>query len=86
MEAVISRARKLNTTILLKSRHDIITDGERYKIKTIGNSGMTVVGTGDVLAGIAGALVCRIAPPSRAAVAASFLNSRAETCWQTKLA
>lgn len=77
LNIVMGWANKFNTTVLLKSRHDIITDGKRYKIKTIGNAGMTVGGTGDVLAGIAGAIVCRGAPPFRAAVAASFLNSRA---------
>lgn len=70
-------ASKLGATILLKSRYDIITDGARFRIKNIGNPGMTTGGTGDVLAGIAGALLSRGAPPFRAAVAASFINSYA---------
>jgi len=70
-------ASKLRCTILLKSRYDIITDGNLFKVKTIGNAGMTVGGTGDVLAGVAGAILCRGAGPYRSAVAASFLNSYA---------
>jgi NAD(P)H-hydrate epimerase len=47
-------ARELSTTILLKSRFDIIAspDGRTLLNKT-GNPGMTVGGTGDVLAGVA---------------------------------
>ncbi|MDH5806909.1 MAG: NAD(P)H-hydrate dehydratase [Candidatus Methanomethylicaceae archaeon] len=72
---VMKWASKFNATILLKSRYDIITDGNRFKIKIIGNPGMTVGGTGDVLAGIVGAFLSRGISPFRAATAASFLNS-----------
>ena len=68
-------ASKLSSTILLKSRFDIITDGCKYKIKTIGNPGMTAGGTGDVLSGIVGAIMSRGGGPFRSAVAGSFLNS-----------
>jgi len=74
---VMKWASKLNVTFLLKGRYDIITDGERYKIKTIGNPGLTAGGTGDVLAGIVGGFMSRGADPYRSAVAASFLNSHA---------
>lgn len=77
LETVKRWAKCLNTTILLKSRYDIITDGEKFKIKTIGNAGMTAGGTGDVLAGIVGALMSRGGAPFRSAVGASFLNSYA---------
>ncbi len=70
-------ASRLGATLLLKSKHDIITDGSRYRVKNIGNPGMTAGGTGDVLAGVAGALLSRGAEPFRAAVAASFINSYA---------
>ncbi len=70
-------ASRLGVTILLKSRYDIISDGSRYRVKNIGNPGMTVGGTGDVLAGVVGALLSRGADPFRAAVAASFINSYA---------
>lgn len=70
-------ASRLGVTILLKSRYDVISDGCRYRVKNIGNPGMTVGGTGDVLAGVTGALLSRGAEPFRAAVAASFVNSYA---------
>lgn len=75
LDIVMRWASKFGSTILLKSRYDIITDGKRFKIKTIGNPGLTVGGTGDVLSGIVGALLSRGADTYRAAVAGSFLNS-----------
>jgi NAD(P)H-hydrate epimerase len=75
IEIVKKWAKKLNAVIILKAHYDIITDGNRVKIKTIGNPGMTVGGTGDVLAGMIGGLLSKGIEPFRATVAASFLNS-----------
>jgi len=75
LDTVMRWASKLGATILLKSRYDIISDGKKFKVKTIGNPGLTVGGTGDVLSGIVGAILSRGANPFRAAVAGSFLNS-----------
>ncbi|MCS7097710.1 MAG: NAD(P)H-hydrate dehydratase [Candidatus Methanomethyliaceae archaeon] len=75
LDIVMKWAIKLNATILLKSRYDIITDGNKFKIKVIGNPGMTIGGTGDVLAGMVGALLSRGIEPFKAATASSFLNS-----------
>ncbi|MDH5811843.1 MAG: NAD(P)H-hydrate dehydratase [Candidatus Methanomethylicaceae archaeon] len=75
LDTVMRWASKFGATILLKSRYDIITDGNRFKIKTIGNPGLTVGGTGDVLSGIVGAFVSKGIDPYRSAVAGSFLNS-----------
>ncbi|MBW3013102.1 NAD(P)H-hydrate dehydratase [Candidatus Woesearchaeota archaeon] len=48
---------KPDKIVLLKGRIDYISDGHKlFKNKT-GNPGMTVAGTGDVLAGIVGALI-----------------------------
>ncbi len=47
-------AKKTKSVILLKGREDIITDGYRIRFNRTGNAGMTVGGTGDVLAGIIG--------------------------------
>lgn len=76
-EIVKRWAKSLNATILLKSRYDIITNGQKIKIKTIGNPGLTIGGTGDVLAGIVGALMSKGESPYRSAVGGSFLNSYA---------
>ena len=50
-------AKDLGSVIVLKGREDLITDGERTRVNRTGSPGMTVGGTGDVLAGaIAGLL------------------------------
>ena len=63
-------------TILLKGHIDIITDGERVRFNRTGDPGMTVGGTGDVLAGICGALLCTL-PAFEAACIAAYVNGRA---------
>ncbi len=67
-------ARNTNTTILLKGPVDIISDGERTKLNRTGNPGMTVGGTGDVLAGIIGALSAVSEDKFEAACAGAFLS------------
>ena len=62
--------------VLLKGNVDLISDGEVVRANATGNPGMTVGGTGDVLAGITAAFYAR-ASPLRAAVAAAFVNGRA---------
>jgi NAD(P)H-hydrate epimerase len=49
-------ARRLSTVILLKSPTDIIATPDGVKQNTTGNPGMTVGGTGDILAGITAGL------------------------------
>jgi hydroxyethylthiazole kinase-like uncharacterized protein yjeF len=69
-DAVESFAADLGVTLLVKGRHDIVSDGERTRVNRTGNPGMTVGGTGDVLAGVTGALAARLAPCEAAAVGA----------------
>ena len=69
-------ARERAATILLEGKVDLITDGEIVRANTTGNPGMTVGGTGDVLAGIAAAFYARTSA-LRAASAAAFVNGRA---------
>ena len=66
-----------NIVILLKGPVDVISDGATTYLCRMGVPGMTVGGTGDVLAGVAaGALaVCR--DPLKAAAAAAYTNNRA---------
>lgn len=52
-------AKNLKATILLKSRIDIISDGKKIKLNRTGNPAMSVGGTGDVLAGIVGAMLAK---------------------------
>lgn len=75
-ETLMSFARDMHLTILLKGKVDLITDGQIVRGNATGNAGMTVGGTGDVLAGITGAFYCK-ASPLRAAVAAAFVNGTA---------
>jgi NAD(P)H-hydrate epimerase len=62
--------------ILLKGETDVITDGRRVRFNRTGSPAMTVGGTGDVLAGITGALLCSL-PAFEAACIAAYVNGRA---------
>jgi len=70
-------AKKLNATILVKGKTDIICDKERSKLNFTGNPGMTVGGTGDVLGGIVAGLMAQHVDPFEAAVAGAFVNGAA---------
>jgi hydroxyethylthiazole kinase-like uncharacterized protein yjeF len=63
-------------TILLKGAVDIISDGNRVRFNRTGSPLMTVGGTGDVLAGVAGALFCQL-PAFDAACIAAYVNGKA---------
>ena len=69
-------AREKGLVVLLKGKVDLISDGEVVRANTTGNPGMTVGGTGDVLAGITAAFYAR-SSALRAATAAAFVNGRA---------
>ena len=75
-EAVEAFAAELGHVLLVKGAYDVVSDGERTRVNRTGNPGMTVGGTGDVLAGATGALCCRLEPLDAAAVAA-FANGTA---------
>jgi hydroxyethylthiazole kinase-like uncharacterized protein yjeF len=66
--------------VLLKGKvglvSNLITDGVIVRANTNGNPGMTVGGTGDVLAGVTAAFYARTSA-MRAATAAAFVNGRA---------
>lgn len=74
---VVEKAKTAGGTILLKGAYDIISDGESWKYSKTGNKGMTTGGTGDVLAGLVGALLALGNSPLRAASAGAFLNGLA---------
>ncbi len=73
-------AREKGLVVLLKGKiglvSNLITDGESVRANTNGNAGMTVGGTGDVLAGVTSAFYARTTA-MRAATAAAFVNGRA---------
>ena len=66
----------LTVQVLLKGFIDIITDGKRVRFNRTGDPAMTVGGTGDVLAGIAGALLCHLSAFDAACIAA-YVNGKA---------
>ncbi|KYK20861.1 hypothetical protein AYK25_04285 [Thermoplasmatales archaeon SM1-50] len=70
-------ASNIGITIFLKGYIDIISDGTSVKQNKIHNEAMTVGGTGDVLAGIIGALLSKKVKPFEAARIAAFLNGEA---------
>ncbi len=63
-------------TVLLKGAVDIISDGAEVRANRTGNAGMTVGGTGDVLAGLTGALFAKH-EAFEAACAGAFINGAA---------
>lgn len=70
-------AKKLGITIALKGPIDIISDGSIVKLNDIHNEAMTVGGTGDVLAGVIGALLSKGVEPFNAARIGMFINGSA---------
>ncbi len=65
--------RRTGAAVLLKGPEDVIVDGDRWKLNRIHNPGMTVGGTGDVLAGVCASFYSRVADPFHAACAAAYV-------------
>jgi NAD(P)H-hydrate epimerase len=61
-------------SMILKGNIDIISNGDLVKLNRTGNPGMTAGGTGDVLAGITGALLSLGMKPYNAARCSAFIN------------
>ena len=74
---VMEKAKEIGGTILLKGAYDVISNGKMWKYNKTGNKGMTTGGTGDVLAGIVGALLALGNEPLRVASVGAFLNGLA---------
>jgi hydroxyethylthiazole kinase-like uncharacterized protein yjeF len=74
IDPVRELAKRLGFTILLKGHVDIISDGAKVKLNRTGNPGMSVGGTGDVLAGETVALLSKGLRPFDAARLAAFIN------------
>ncbi|VVC04660.1 ADP-dependent (S)-NAD(P)H-hydrate dehydratase [Candidatus Burarchaeum australiense] len=70
-------AAELSAVVLLKGKIDVVSDGERIAVNRTGNSGMTCGGTGDTLAGIAGALLAAGNGTFESACLAAHLNGLA---------
>lgn len=67
-------AQKWGVTILLKTPHDIIASpGQQTRVNETGNAGMTVGGSGDVLAGFVASLIAQRVSPYEACQCAAYL-------------
>ncbi len=71
---VEEEASRMKITIILKGRVDVVSNGSHTKLNLTGNAGMSVGGTGDVLAGEVVALLSRQVEPYNAARIAIFTN------------
>ncbi len=67
-----------NGTILLKGETDIISDGEEIRFNQTGTTAMTVGGTGDILAGVCGALFAVLPAFDAACIGAYATGSAGE--------
>ncbi len=75
-KTVLNFAKKINSTILLKSRIDIIAK-HRVRLNKTGNAGMTVGGTGDVLSGLVAGFLAQGVNDFSSACIASYINGYA---------
>ena len=71
----VALAKEFHGSIICKDARSIITDGKSVYMNLSGNDGMATAGSGDVLAGLVGALVCLpFADAFEAAVVGCFLH------------
>ncbi|UCD92983.1 MAG: NAD(P)H-hydrate dehydratase [Methanobacteriota archaeon] len=77
IKQVSALASSTKFTILRKGRVDIISDGKKVRLNETGNQAMTVGGTGDILAGLCGALLSKDVEPFNAARMAAFTSGYA---------
>ncbi len=75
-------ARRANAVVLLKGAYTIVATPEgRVVVTGSGSPALATAGSGDVLAGLAGALACTL-PPFEAAWCAAFLHGVSGRAWQ----
>ena len=77
IKIVQEEAAKLKATILLKGKIDIISNGQEVALNKTGSPYLSKGGTGDTLAGIAGAFLARGIDCFTAAQAAAYINGLA---------
>jgi hydroxyethylthiazole kinase-like uncharacterized protein yjeF len=77
LEAAREAAREAEAVVVLKGDDTIVTDGERVAVNSLSAPALATAGTGDVLSGIAAALLARGLEPFAAACAAVFTHARA---------
>lgn len=76
-EAAQEIARRFLAVAVLKGHQTVIADGKRAAVNKTGNPGMATGGTGDVLAGVIGALIGQKLAPYEAACLGVEVHGRA---------
>ena len=76
-QKVKSFAAEMGVTLALKGATDIVSDGSDIALNEMSVPELTAGGCGDSLAGIAGAALSRTGNPFKAAMAATYLNTKA---------
>src|SRR4029077_1616281 len=77
LDAAREAARAAGAVVVLKGDDTIVTDGERVAVNVLSAPALATAGTGDVLSGIAAALLARGLGPFAAACAAVLAHTRA---------
>lgn len=77
LAAAREAARRAEAVVVLKGDDTIVTDGERVAVNALAAPALATAGTGDVLSGIAAALLARDLEPFAAACAAVLTHARA---------
>jgi NAD(P)H-hydrate epimerase len=75
--AALELARRFMAVVVLKGHRSVVTDGSKVFVNRTGNPGMATGGTGDVLAGVIGALLGQKLPPFHAACLGVEVHGRA---------
>jgi ADP-dependent NAD(P)H-hydrate dehydratase / NAD(P)H-hydrate epimerase len=68
--------------VVLKGARTLVASSDDLLVNVSGNPALATAGSGDVLAGLVGALACSLTP-ERAAAAAVFLHGAAADAWRT---
>jgi NAD(P)H-hydrate epimerase len=77
LSAAREAAREATAVVVLKGDDTIVTDGERVAVNALSAPALATAGTGDVLSGIAAAMLARGLEPFAAACAAVLAHARA---------
>ena len=76
-----SAARGHGCCVLLKGSDTLVVEGEKVAVNSTGNVALATAGTGDVLAGVIGALLSRGMDAYEAARAGAWAHGRAAELW-----
>lgn len=80
-DAAAALAAALNVVVILKGQHTVVTDGRRYAVNATGNPALATAGSGDVLTGLAAALLAQGMDAFDAAYLAAHVHGRAADDW-----